>query len=332
MLKDPKTLVNLKLQKIRREAEEREAQRKAKASGNPYANLITTPINIEALALIPQEASETGKVAAVSIQNKKVAVAIVDLEDSQTKTTIEELKSRGYQLSIFVVSPHSIHHVQSFYKFISETQEKITGKVRIEEKELVNLRNKITSLESLKQALAGITQVKSDVSQVLETILAGALANRASDIHLEPEEHIRKLRLRVDGLLHDVFTEFDPDIYLRLMSRIKLLSELKINIYNEAQDGRFSIALPEKEIEIRTSIIPSEFGETAVLRILDPDTIKLTLHDLGLRNDDLEIVGKELKRPNGMIFNTGPTGSGKTSTLYAFLRHVRKPERTIMTI
>ena len=116
------------------------------------------------------------------------------------------------------------------------------------------------------------------------------------------------------------------------MSRIKLLSNLKLNIRDEAQDGRYTIGLGKKEIEIRVAVAPSEFGEVVVMRILDPDAINLNLQDLGFRKDDLDIVEAELKRPNGMILNTGPTGSGKTTTLYAFLKRASAPEIKIITI
>jgi len=154
----------------------------------------------------------------------------------------------------------------------------------------------------------------------------------ASDIHFETGDHLAKIRLRVDGLLYDVFSNLKPKSHTSLVSRIKLLSRLKINVNDQPQDGRFTISLSTKDIEIRTSINPSEFGETVVLRILDPDSIHVGLPQLGFRKDDLDIVEKELAKPNGMILNTGPTGSGKTTTLYAFLQHTQKPESKTITI
>jgi len=161
--------------------------------------------------------------------------------------------------------------------------------------------------------------------------LAGALRIEASDIHFEAEEEQIRLRFRVDGILQDV-TDLPIGLYRSILSRIKILSELKINIHNVPQDGRFSIIIDKEEIEVRTSIIPGPYGENIVLRVLNPKTIGLELEDLGLEKYALETIQKELKRPNGMIVNTGPTGSGKTTTLYAFIKKINKPEIKIITL
>jgi len=149
---------------------------------------------------------------------------------------------------------------------------------------------------------------------------------------MEAEEKGAKIRFRVDGLLHDIFGGFPTIPYMNLMSHIKLLSGMKLNIHDEAQDGRFSIKLAEKEIEMRVSVLPAEFGETVVMRILDPAATMVGLPQLGLRDDNLKIVKKQLEKPNGLILNTGPTGSGKTTTLYAFLRSINNPEEKIITL
>lgn len=327
-----KSLIKEKLEKLGREAEERDAHRRSDKSGHPYANLITSPINIEALVLIPEETARKSKIAVFEIKEKKIALAVYDPATPEAKIIIEKFKQEGYELSIFVVSLTGLNHILSFYKFISKKKEAITGKIGIEEKKLLELNKILTSLDSIKNSIAPLNTENQYANQILEIILAGALANKASDIHLEPEEHSAKLRLRIDGLLNDVFNDLKKNIYDHIISRIKLLSGLKINIRDEAQDGRFTIDLPEKNVEIRVAIAPSEFGEVVVMRILDPSAINLSLSDLGIREDDLKIIETELKRPNGMILNTGPTGSGKTTTLYTFLKHKKNPEIKIITI
>ncbi|KKW26437.1 MAG: hypothetical protein UY70_C0024G0003 [Candidatus Kaiserbacteria bacterium GW2011_GWB1_52_6] len=169
------------------------------------------------------------------------------------------------------------------------------------------------------------------VSRVLEIIMGGGLALGASDVHLEPEENAVRMRYRLDGVLVEV-TTFDFPTYALISSRLKLLSGLKLNIKNAAQDGRFSIVVNEKEIEIRTSVLPGNYAETMVMRILDPTTIALPLEALGFDKYLEEIFLREIAKPNGMILNTGPTGSGKTTTLYAFLARVTTPEIKVVTI
>lgn len=321
-----------KLSQMRRQAEERAAQRRAQKSGYQYADLASAPVNVEALGLISEETAKKLKIAATEIKIKKIALAVFEPDDSEVKEFIKNLELKGFEVSVFISSLSGLKYAWDFYKFVFKKPTQITGRVEIEEKKLVELKKVLVSLESVKASLRKTVEENAMAAEVFEIVLAGALANRASDIHFEPEERQVKLRLRIDGLLHDVFTEFKKPDYLYLVSRIKLLSRLKLNIHNEPQDGRFTISLPNKDIEIRTSILPSEFGETIVLRILDPESIQVGLKELGFREDDLKIIEKELNRPNGMVLNTGPTGSGKTTTLYAFLKNTQKPETKTITI
>lgn len=170
-----------------------------------------------------------------------------------------------------------------------------------------------------------------ETTRIVDIILAGAILLRASDIHLEPEEGNRvRLRLRIDGVLKTA--SFLPSrVYKLALSRLKLLSGLKLNIVRRAQDGRFTINFKEREIEIRTSVLPSEYGETVVMRILDPHSLR-DIAKLGMRPELMRIINQELERPNGMILLTGPTGSGKTTTLYAFLNKIKNPGLKIITI
>ena len=167
-------------------------------------------------------------------------------------------------------------------------------------------------------------------TQLIGLILGGSLNLEASDVHLEPEQDKARIRLRLDGLLRDV-TAIDKQIYEALLSRLKLLSGLKLNIADQPQDGRFSINFDGSEAEIRTSTLPTEEGEAVVLRLLNPKNL-IGMEALGLRNDLRQVFDKEIKKPNGMIIVTGPTGSGKTTTLYAFLKKAQKPEIKIITI
>ncbi|TSC95802.1 MAG: Uncharacterized protein Athens071426_505 [Parcubacteria group bacterium Athens0714_26] len=320
------------LAKERRAAQEREAQRVADKTGFFYLNLATLPIETEALDLIEEEKAREIKIAIIEKKGNNVVVAALNPEDAKTKSEIKEIESKGYKSKIFVVSLVSLERAWDFYKYLVKKTTSLTGRIDVDRKQMEDLEKRLTQLEKVREEINNFDFRKFPTSQVLEIILAGALANRASDVHFEPDEKSVKLRYRVDGNLNDVMDDLSTLIYAHLTSRIKLLSNLKINVRDEAQDGRFTIGLGNKEIELRVAVAPSEFGEVIVMRILDSDAINLSLGDLGLRKDDLTIVGAELERPNGMILNTGPTGSGKTTTLYAFLKSKSSPEIKIITI
>ncbi len=218
---------------------------------------------------------------------------------------------------------------------MKEISKKITGEIEINETVFSEIKKDIKNISGFKKKVE--TSSEGRLTEILEIILGGAIHLRASDIHFEPKEENTNLRVRIDGLLQNVLS-FDKKTYQSITSRVKLLSKLQLNITDRPQDGRFSILTPpDKEqgkpllIEIRTSVLPSEYGETMVLRILNPKSL-VDIEALGLRKDLLELFSEEIKKPNGMIIITGPTGSGKTTTLYAFLKKIQKPELKIITI
>lgn len=204
----------------------------------------------------------------------------------------------------------------------------ITGQIKISEETSPIIQKKIDNILNFKKEIEN--NLTRETTQILEIILGGAANLNSSDIHFEPEKEKAKIRIRVDGILRDIIY-LDPKIYSKIVSRIKLISGIKLNVADRPQDGRFSLILKESPVEIRTSTLPSEYGESIVLRVLNPKNL-IELADLGLRNDLLKIFEKEAKKPHGMIIVTGPTGSGKTSTLYAFLKKISGSETKIITI
>jgi type IV pilus assembly protein PilB len=208
---------------------------------------------------------------------------------------------------------------------MEEISKKIVGEVRISKEAL---EKEIKNITVLKREIESV--LDKETSKILDVILGGSIKLEASDIHIEPKEKEAKLRIRLDGILQDVIV-FDRKIYEALLSRIKLLSGMKLNVYDRPQDGRFSVLMEKLPIEIRTSTLPAEWGESIVMRILNPKSL-ISLGELGLREDLLKIFKKEIKKPNGMIIVTGPTGSGKTTTLYAILKEIQSPEIKIITI
>lgn len=190
--------------------------------------------------------------------------------------------------------------------------------------------SRLRNIRDLKRLISYNSE--ESTSRLVDIIMGGAIVLRASDVHFEPEVEEARLRLRIDGVLQTV-DSLPRKTYQQIVSRIKFLAGLKLNITKKAQDGRFGIDFEKegREIEIRTSSLPSSYGETIVMRILDPVAL-LDIESLGLRPDLHRDILKELKKPNGMIILTGPTGSGKTTTLYAFLKSINNPEVKIVTI
>jgi len=209
------------------------------------------------------------------------------------------------------------------------TRKKITGEISLPKELTLKLQKEVKTLKDLAEKLP--SWETADTSHLVMSLLGSAVFLAVSDLHLEAEEQGAKLRVRIDGMLQDV-TRLSEKTHEALLSRIKLLSGIKLNVSDRPQDGRFTFLFKEAlPVEARVSSLPSEHGESLVLRLLNPKSLK-TVKGLGLREDLLLLFQKEIKKPNGMILVTGPTGSGKTTTLYAFLKEVQNPKIKIITI
>ncbi len=316
----------------KREAEEL-AQLLSQKYGVDYVDLSLVAINTDALRLIPEKEARDAEVAVFGRVGKRITVAARSPENPKVKALIQKLQGLGYEPTIFIASEESLRRAYMRYADLSYATETKAGVFELSNEELEQLLSKVTKLEDISALITEAITLKHTyrITRILEVILAGGLATKASDIHFEPEEQHVRLRYRLDGVLVDVLT-FDHETYKLTLSRLKLLSGLKLNINDEAQDGRFSIKIKGSEIELRTSILPGNYAETLVLRILNPTAIGVQLEELGLEEDLRKRIEKEIAKPNGMILTTGPTGSGKTTTLYAFLRKVNSPETKIITI
>ncbi len=324
---------NQRVEELKRREAEDLTQILATKYGIPYLDLATIPINIDALRVIKESESLDAQVAAFNIVDKKVHLGLLSPSTEKSLAVVEDLKKRGYTPILYLVSPESLKKVWDRYKDLSMSMETKGGALDISNEGILELLEKVTTLDELKKLIEESLGEKKAyrISRLLETMLAGALANKASDIHLEPEESYVRLRYRLDGVLTDI-VKFDTETYNLILSRLKLLSNLKLNIKGKAQDGRFSIKLNDDEIEIRTSLLPGAYNDSIVLRVLNPKAISVPLEDLGIHPRLLAILQNEISKPNGMILTTGPTGSGKTTTLYAFLKKIHSPEIKIITI
>ncbi len=325
------TPLNEELIRLRREGEERAAKRLAEELNYPYVETKNTPASVEAVAAILKAQAEDAIAVGLEKNERAIVVAVADPRRPATIALLEELKKQFLNIKVVIGSRSGIEDLWRLYAYGGEKVKGITGKVEVEER-LAGLMVDLKTFHAVQETFGKLDFKKTSTTDLLDIMLGGALANDVSDIHCEAEEDAAKFRFRIDGRLHDVATAVPMKNYSALLARIKLLSGMKINVRTEAQDGRFTVQAGGKEIEIRVSIVPSEFGETVVMRILDPKAIQLEFPALGLRADDLAIVTAELARPNGLILNTGPTGSGKTTTLYAFLRKLNDPEMKIITV
>lgn len=324
---------NRKLHDIHRKEEEELMQILALKHGLEYVDLSTISVQTDALQLIAETEAREAKVAAWSITNRSVKIAIHSVDDEKTKAVIEALKQKGYTPTLYLASKASLEKAWAMYKDISFAIETKAGSLEISSEKISETLAQAKTLPDIKNTINDVLHLNKShrLSRILETILAGALATEASDIHIEPEEAYVHLRYRLDGVLVDVI-DFDTETYNLILSRIKLLSGLKLNVKKDAQDGRFSVKLNDEDIEIRTSVLPGAYNESIVLRILNPKTIAVPMEELGIPSKLLSILTREIARPNGMILTTGPTGSGKTTTLYAFLKKIHTSSIKIITI
>ena len=314
-----------KLKEIQVKEHEEEYSARAAKFGLPFSTLKGVPIDTEALNMLSEEEARQSNIAILYKNENKLIVALLDPENQNTQKVVDSLKKQGFTLEILITTPGILHSVLERYKIIKQKVFKV-GAIQIDETELAQLQDQIKNIGDLRNKLASIS-----VTKLLEILIAGALKTEASDIHFEPEINDARLRYRLDGILHDI-TAIEVAYYEKILNRVKVLSKMKLNIHDAPQDGRFTIKQKSVDIEVRVSILPSEFGETIVMRLLDPRTIKSTLEELGMRKDIMELVKKELTRKTGAIMTSGPTGAGKTTTLYAFVNHLNEPGNKIITI
>jgi len=318
---------------VRESEEEDLIQFLAEKHGLPYINLIPLSIENDALRLVTEAEARAAKLAPFAINGKKVGVAMFTPNTPAVQAALHKLTVAGYAVELYLTSTKSLEKAWGHYTEISHATLSHAGTVDMSvnaiKEAAVNIKHLADVIPQIETVVASKEQNR--ISRLVETILGAAIALDASDIHIEPEETFVQLRLRLDGILQEVI-KFDRATYTLMNSRIKILSGLKLNLREEAQDGRFSVDLGDSAIEIRTSLLPGAYGESIVLRLLDPKSISVPLESLGMHPLLLAAVEKEIAKPNGMLLTTGPTGSGKTTTLYAFLRKIHVPGVKIITI
>src|SRR6056297_1083261 len=315
-----------KQQEIKLKELERRAQGRAQSLGYPYINLVGFPLSPEALSLIKEERARKLQTVCFFYDGKRARLATVKPDRKEVEDLKKELEEEvNVEAKIYLVSQHSLNYALKIYESLPKVKH-ITGGVEVKEEDLKKFRDDIKDYKSLNEKIN-----KVNISDVVTLILATGIKTDCSDVHIEAEEDGIKVRLRIDGVLQDAAT-IDKDKWKKIVSRMKLLAGVKINITDRPQDGRYTIFLDDEEIEVRSSFLPTNYGESVVMRLLRSSSISLPFEELGLMPQAHEVLKREMKKPNGMVLTTGPTGSGKTTTLYAILKKLNNPETKIITL
>lgn len=301
--------------------------------GIPSINLTGVGIENEALKLVDEKRARELEVAPFNISGKIVSIAVRAPARDDIRILEEELERKGYFIKWFMASRASLLKAWARYEEISYAAKVKSGSLDVSEESLKKLAEEIKSVEDVLKA---VEEVKNNdnthkVSRMLEIMIGGSIGIGASDIHLEPEEADVRFRMRIDGILQEIL-RIDYPTFKFLNSRIKLLAGMKLTTTQSSQDGRFSIWLDKEEISLRVSAMPGAYGESIVMRILNPKSIRVQVEELGMTDKLYKQTLSEIKKPNGLVLITGPTGSGKTTTLYAFMQKIYSPEIKIITI
>jgi type IV pilus assembly protein PilB len=288
----------------------------AQVSGVPYVNLSSTLIDQSVLGLLPEDIAERFMAVPLAEVQNRLAVAMIDANNVQA---VDYLANRIQRpLKVFMASEAGVRHVLDQYRTdLSD----------------VNEAAEVSEQENKDAATSNVKTIVQDspISKALSTILEYAVKTRASDIHIEPLEKALKIRVRVDGVLREIM-QLPKSIEPALVSRIKILSNLKIDEHRVPQDGQFAVNVSDKEVDLRIAISPVVWGEQVVIRLLDKSGNSFDLESMGYAGRALRAIRKGIHRPNGMILTSGPTGSGKSTSLYALIKEIKDDSVNIVTL
>ena len=304
---------------------EKQTEANAKISGLGYVNLFAFPISPEALVLIQEERAREMNAVCFFYDGKNIRLACLEPTE-EVKEELARLSEQYFATGkLYLVSKNSLTTALEVYKSIPKVKKYESG-VEISEENLEKFKEAIASYKSLNEKINEV-----NITDVVTLMLATAIKVGASDVHIEAEEAGVAIRIRIDGVLQDAAL-ISREKWDKIISRLKILARVKINITNKPQDGRYTIYLKDKKIEVRCSFLPTSFGESVVMRILDSTATILELEHLGIRPEIMPILKREILKPNGLTLTTGPTGGGKSTTLYALLSFINKPGTKIITL
>lgn len=315
-----------KMEAISLKEKEKLAAEKAASLGVPYINLKGFPISPETLTSIPKEISEALKVICFLNTGTEIRIGATDPAKDQIKEMLLSLEDKFHSHGVlYLISENSFASAFKLYASLP-TIKKIVSGVEITEKDLEKYSEEIKNFKQLHEKIQ-----KANITDIVTMVIAASITARSSDIHIEAEEKDIKIRFRIDGILQEA-ASLPKELWPKVISRIKLISGLKINVTNIPQDGRFTIFVKSGKIDVRVSCLPTSYGESVVMRLLMPSAAGLGFEGLGLWEPAYSQLKSQTERPNGMIITTGPTGSGKTTTLYSILNKLNEPGVKIITL
>lgn len=315
------------LKKLKYINEETYANLLARQWGFPYIDLSTVEIDKEIVHIISEEIARRYQTIPFGrTRDDKIMVAIADPTDI---VAIDYLRSLIPNSKLYVSSYEAIfRNIEKYYSMettVKEAVKEMTGgtSIEVEKEEMNDIELSIDEAKSLAEA--------APIIRLMNQIITEAITANASDIHIEPQKRYLRIRYRIDGVLRDAMN-LPKNIQPGIISRAKIMANLDIAERRRPQDGRINLKFRGREVDLRVSVLPGIFGEKVVLRILDKERSLIPLEQLGFSEESLEIFKTLIKQPYGMILITGPTGSGKSTTLYAILRILNSPEVNVLTV
>lgn len=325
---DPDTLSTFdeKMHGIEDKRLEELAMDHAKKLGVSYIRLFGFPIAPEVLAKIEENVARNNRMVIFFHDGSDMRVASTHPSQETVLAIIHDLEKReGVRVKRYLVSDKSMDHALKLYAAVPKIKV-IKTAVEVASDEFQRIQDTIKTVTDIHNAMKD-----ADVTHALAVLLSAAVNMDASDVHLEAEENRMVIRLRIDGVLHEV-GELPLENFQRIVARIKLLAGMKLNIQDVPQDGNITVKAGKEELNLRVSTLPTNYGESIVMRLLRGNAKMINLEALGLRPEALKKLNAEAERSTGMIIATGPTGSGKTTTLYALIQKLHTPENKIITL
>jgi type IV pilus assembly protein PilB len=291
-----------------------------------YIVLRGYPVGPDTISIIDEDTARSHKAIVFYIGAERVRVGVVDPNQETTIKLVDDLAKRfSGGVDLYLISDDSFQYALKNYARVVK-HKIITSGLEISQADIERYQSEITDFGVLDKKVK-----TASITQIFTMVLASSINAGASDVHIEANEFDIQVRFRIDGVLFEVAT-LPKESWAKVISRIKLMAKLKMNVNTIPQDGRITVTMDKDKIDLRVSTLPTAYGESVVMRLLKASSTALAFDDLGIRGLAHDQLKQEINRPNGMIITTGPTGSGKTTTLYAILNHLNDPESKIITL